>query len=73
MLAWGQAKFIDPRVNREAYARLCIARKAEIQALITFDFWLPDLAWCAPQWNMFLATLQLGQWVTNPLRGPSLS
>jgi hypothetical protein len=38
-LAWGQGRFIDPRVSREACTRLCIARKAEIQALITFDFW----------------------------------
>jgi hypothetical protein len=45
-LAWVQGTFIDPRINREAYARLCIARKAEIQALITFDFWSSDLAAC---------------------------
>lgn len=73
VLAWTQGRFIDPRINREAYARLCIARKSEIQALVTFDFWASDLASCASQWNMFLATLQLGQWVADPLRGPSLS
>ncbi len=72
-LAWAQGKFIDSRTNGEACARLCIARKGEIQALITFDFWSSDLASCDPQWNMFLATLQLGQWVADPLRGPSLS
>lgn len=73
VLAWAQGRFIDPRINREACARLCIARTAEIQALITFDFWLSDLAFCDPRWSMFLATLQLGQWVADPLRGPSLS
>ena len=72
-LAWGQGRFVDPLANREACARLCIARKVEIQALITFDFWLSDLALCHAQWNAFLASLQLGQWVADPQRGPSLS
>jgi hypothetical protein len=72
-LAWAQGTFIDPRTNGEACARLCIARKAQIQALLTFDFWLSDFASCDSQWRMFLATLQLGQWVADPLRGPSVS
>lgn len=72
-LAWAEGRFIDPRINREACARLCIARKSQIQALITFDFWSSDLVSCDLQWSMFLATLQLGQWVADPLRGPSLS
>ena len=72
-LAWAQGRFLDPRLNREAYARLCIARRQEIQALLTFDFWLSDLAWCQPQWTAFLASLQLGQQVADPLRGPTLS
>jgi len=72
-LAWGQGRFIDPRVTREACARLCIARKAEIQALITFDFWLSDLVRCDAYWNAILASLQLGQRATDPRRGPSLS
>jgi hypothetical protein len=71
-LAWAQARFIDPRVNREACSRLCLARKAEIQALLTFDFWSSDLAACEARWNGFLATLQLGQWIEDPLRGPPL-
>lgn len=73
ILAWAQARFIDPRVNREALSRLCLARKAEIQALLTFDFWSSDLAQCDSNWNVFLATLQIGQWVQDPLRGPSLT
>jgi hypothetical protein len=73
VLAWAQARFIDPRVNREACSRLCLARKAEIQALLTFDFWSSDLAVCDSRWNGFLATLQLGQWVEDPLRGPPLT
>jgi hypothetical protein len=70
-LAWGEGRFIDPRVGREACARLCLARGAEIQALLTFDFWLSDLARCQAQWIAFLASLRLGQWVADPRRGPS--
>jgi hypothetical protein len=72
-LAWAQGRFVDARVDREACSRLCLARKTEIQALLTFDFWSSDLAVCDPLWTMFLATLQLEQWVADPLRGPSLS
>ena len=72
-LAWGQGRFIDARVNREACARLCIARKAENQALITFDFWRSDVARCDAHWSAILASLQLGQWETDPRHGPSLS
>lgn len=72
-IAWGQGRFTDARVNREACSRLCIARRAEIQALISFDFWLDDLTSCHAHWNAILASLQLGQWVTDPQRGPSLS
>lgn len=72
-LAWAQGTFVDARIDREAYARLCIARREEIQALVTFDFWVSDLAWCHPQWTAILASLQLGQWVADPLRGPTLS
>ena len=71
-LAWGQGRFVDPQTDREACGRLCIARRGEIQALITFDFWLSDLAVRDAQWNAFLASLQLEQWVADPTRGPSL-
>jgi hypothetical protein len=72
-LAWGQGRFVDSRVAREACARLCIARKAEIQALVTFDFWLSDLEQSDAWWHGFLSSLQLAQWVADPTRGPSLS
>lgn len=72
-LAWGQGRFVDSRFDREACARLCIARRAGIQALLTFDFWLSDVERCDAQWRDFLASLQLGQWITDPTRGPLLS
>jgi hypothetical protein len=73
VLAWGQGRFIDEREKREACARLCLARKDEIQALLTFDFWLADLERCDALWRSFLSSLELGQWVADPRRGPRLS
>lgn len=72
-LAWGEGRWIAAPENREACARLCIARNAEVHALLTFDFWLSDRERVDPVWRGILATLQLGQWVDDPLRGPSLS
>lgn len=73
VLAWGEGRSIDPRTSREACARLCIARKDEIQAILTLDFWPSDLERCDAHWRAFLSTLQLGQWVADPRKGPVLS
>ena len=72
-LAWGEGRFVDSRIDREACARLSIARKDEIQALLTFDFWLSDRDGCHARWLAFLASLQLRQPIDDPQRGPSLS
>ena len=72
-LAWSQGRFIDPGARRDACARLCIARKDGVQALISFDFWLSDLAGCGLLWKAFLTSLQLGEWVADPRVGPRLS
>jgi hypothetical protein len=72
-LAWGEGRFVDAREKREACARLCLAREGEIQALLTFDFWLSDLKRCDPVWRAVLASLQLGQWVEDPRQGPRLA
>jgi hypothetical protein len=64
---------VDARAGREACARLCIARKAGVQALLTFDFWLSDLEQCDVRWHGFLSSLQFGQWVADPTRGPVFS
>ncbi len=69
-LAWGQGGFLDPTARREALARLCIARRGEIQALVSFDFWADDVARCDPFWHDILATIQLAEWVEDPAKGP---
>lgn len=71
-LAWAEARFIDPGLGREACTRLCIARKADIQALLTFDFWYADLATFDPRWHAVLASLRLGVEIDDPRRGPAL-
>ena len=73
VLAWGERRHLDARENREARTRLCLARRDEIQALLTFAFWPADLARCDALWHAFLASLQLGEWVADPLRGPVLA
>ena len=72
-LAWVAARSIDPEERREACTRLCLARRAEIQALLTYDFWLADEEAFDPRWHGFLATLQLAEWVEDPATGPALA
>ena len=62
---------MNRRVNREAVTRLGIARKDELQVLITFDFWHSDLAACDGHRRDLLASMQLCQWVADPARGRS--
>ena len=73
VLAWGQGRHLDAREKREACSRLCLARRDEIQALVTFDFWQADGARCDPLWHGFLASLQLAEWVADPSEGPVLA
>lgn len=72
-LAWAQGRFTDPRTHREACTRVCLARKSEVQVLLTFDFWASDLARGDGYWTGFLSTLELAQKIDDPLRGPLLS
>ena len=71
--AWIHAEFIDPATGREACARLAIGRKADVQALLTFDFWRSDQAACKLRWNAILASMQLARWVDDPHKGPVFS
>ena len=64
---------MNRRVNREAVTRLGIARKDELQVLVTFDFWHSDLAACDGHRRDLLASMQLCQWVADPARGPFMS
>lgn len=73
-LAWGQCAFRDAaQREREALARICIARCPPVQALLTFDFWLSDLPRCDEAWRSVLASLRLAEWVEDPRAGPRLA
>ena len=72
-LAWREVGFVDPGENREARSRLCVARRGNLQCLITFDFWAADLPRCEAAWETVLETLELGEFVADPQRGPMVS
>ena len=61
------------RQEREALARISIARCPPVQAVLTFDFWLSDLARCDEAWNGILASLRLAEWVHDPRAVPRLA
>jgi hypothetical protein len=69
-LAWREVRFVDPKEQREARSRLCIARQGTTQALITFDFWETDEARCMPIWDTVLKTLRLNDYIADPAKGP---
>ncbi|HSB69105.1 MAG TPA: hypothetical protein VLH58_08890 [Candidatus Methylomirabilis sp.] len=72
-LAWREVNFLDPGEYREARSRMCIARQANLQCLITFDFWAADRNRCEMAWTTVLETLALGESVADPARGPAVS
>ncbi|HLG13083.1 MAG TPA: hypothetical protein VJH03_00980 [Blastocatellia bacterium] len=71
-LAWAELAFIDPAENRDARSRICIARGSNIQPLITMEFWEDQRARFAPVWDEVLESLQLGVYVDDPTRGPTI-
>jgi hypothetical protein len=68
-LIWQQIHFLDTNEWREACSRACLARGANVQPLITLDYWLDDAPRFEPVWDEVLRSLQLGQYVQDPTRG----
>lgn len=60
-LAWTHGHFFDPKEEREAISRFCIARRGALMALITMDFWTDTAPTFDPVWRNVLSTLRLGQ------------
>lgn len=71
-IAWTEIKFIDPTERREAFSRICLAREANIQSLITFDFWADDRERVEPVWAEVISSLELNLTITDPTRGESI-
>ncbi len=67
--AWGEAVFTDPVEGREAHSRLCLARNASTQCLITLDFWPNERAHLLPVWDEVLDSLELGVFIADPTYG----
>ncbi len=67
-MVWTELTFLDPNERREARTRMCLARGADIQPLITMDYWTSDAARFTPVWDEVLRSLQLGLYVQNPFR-----
>jgi hypothetical protein len=68
-LSWAEVRFIDPNERREAHSRTCLARQANIQPLITFDYWADDAPRLAPVWDEVLRSLRLGLNIEDPSFG----
>jgi hypothetical protein len=66
---WTEVRFRDDREGREAYSRTLLARKADVQALITFDYWADDAPRLRPVWDEVLASLRLAQTIGDPTLG----
>jgi hypothetical protein len=71
-IVWTEHRFEDPQENREAYSRFALARGWNVQALITFDFWIEDLEKSKPVWDEILRSLQLGRSIQDPTKGTIL-
>jgi len=72
-LAWREMSFLDPAQKCEARSRVSIARRSNLQCLITFDFWAADLEERNAAWAIVLETLELGEFIRDPSRGPVVS
>ena len=69
-LAYSEVRYFDPKQKREAFSRLCIARGSGVYCLITFDFWVDDVAKSVPVWEQALRSLILGVYIEDPTKGP---
>jgi hypothetical protein len=67
-IAWIETRYIDPTEHREACSRCCLARRSQIQPLITLAFWPEDSDRLAPVWDEMVRSLRLGEYVTPPIR-----
>lgn len=65
-LAWTGKRYLDPGEDREACSRTMIARKWNIQPIITYAYWADDAPRVARMWDILLKTLVLGDYIEDP-------
>lgn len=69
-LAWAEVEFADStQGDRMARSRTCLARAANVQPLITFDFWESDAAKFGPAWDEILRSLRVAEAILDPTLG----
>ena len=64
--AWTGYRYIDPEEKREAISRTLIARKWNIQPIITYAFWVDELKKADHAWAVLIKTLILGDYIEDP-------
>ena len=69
-LVWSETRFVDPVEKREARSRMCLTRRADVQALLTLDYWPEDARRVLAIWEEILRSLRLAEYVKDPTRGP---
>ena len=67
---WLEVDFFDSSQDRWAKSRMCLARGNGIQAFITMDYWPEDAPTVRKVWDDVLRSLKLGEYISNPFRGP---
>lgn len=72
-IAWTEIRFMDPGEGREACCRLCLGRGANVQSLITLDFWPEDKQRLEPVWHEVIRSLELGRYIDDPTTGASIN
>lgn len=71
-MVWLEHRFLDPVEKREAFTRMALARGWDVQALLTFDYWVDDAEKFLPVWEEALRSLQLGRSIEDPTKGAVL-
>ena len=71
-VAWTGTRYIDPEQKREAIGRTLMARKWNIQPLITYAYWADQSHKFSKPWDIVLKTLVLGDYIEDPTQRVSL-
>jgi hypothetical protein len=63
-IAQSASRWTDATTMREACSHIAVARRRDIQALLTCDYWLDDAKQFGPVWLTVMETLRVAEWVT---------
>lgn len=63
---WRQIEFHDPGENRSAFSRQALARGKGIHMIITMEFWPENASVGNRVWRGVIATLKLGEYISDP-------